>query len=137
MSLVFLLIGVVVVVAAFRNSQTALFTAVGTDVPEFVIWGAALLAIGALGYVPGLKTVSKWLLGLVVLVLVVNNYQAISSGFTSAWKNPPPSSGTSPTQSGNSGTSPAPTTSPDPLGLNSILGPVPNFTGDSHFQFGG
>lgn len=79
-----LIIGVVLIVAAIRNSQAALFSALATDVPEYVIWAAAIVAVGAIGYVPGLKPVSRGLLALVILVVILNNYKAILAGFESA-----------------------------------------------------
>lgn len=93
MILIALVIGIVLVVAALRNTQGALFGALGTDVPGFVVWGAALFAIGALGYVPGLKPVSRGLLALVIIVIVMNNYQAVLAGFTAASQPQAPSSG--------------------------------------------
>lgn len=89
MPIVALLIGVILVVAAVRNSQDALFSALATDAPKFVVWAAAIFAVGAIGFIPGLRPVSRLLLALVVVVLVVNNYQAIVNGFTNAWQNPP------------------------------------------------
>lgn len=83
MILVALMIGVILIVAALRNSQGALFSALSTDVPEYVIWAAAILAIGAIGFIPGLKPVSRGLLALIVVVIVLNNYQAILAGFKS------------------------------------------------------
>jgi hypothetical protein len=80
MIIVALLIGVVLVIAAIRGSQSTLFSALATDVPAFVVWAAAIFAVGAIGFVPGLKTPSRLLLGLVIIVLIVNNYQAILAG---------------------------------------------------------
>lgn len=81
MILVALIIGVILVVAAIRNSQGALFNALGQDVPGFVVWAAALFAVGAVGFIPGLKPVSRGLMALVLIVIVLNNYQAILNGF--------------------------------------------------------
>lgn len=92
MILVALFIGVILIVAAIRNSQGALFTALSTDVPGFVVWAAAIFAIGAVGFIPGLKAPSRGLLALVLLVLILKNYQGIVSGFQSAWTNPPQAS---------------------------------------------
>jgi Flp pilus assembly pilin Flp len=89
MGLIALFLGIILIVAAVRNSQGALFSALGTDVPKFVIWGAAIIAVGMIGAIPGLKTPSRLLLGLVVTVLIVNNYQKLISGFQSAWQSPP------------------------------------------------
>lgn len=79
-----LVIGVVIIVAAIRNSQGALFTAIKTDVPDFVVWAAAIIAIGAIGYVPGLKPVSRGLLALIIIVLILRNYSNIIAGFKAA-----------------------------------------------------
>lgn len=89
MLLVALFIGAILIVSAIRNSQGALFTALYEDVPGFVTWAAAILAIGAVGFVPGLKPISRGLLALIIVVLVLRNYQGIIGGFQSAWKNPP------------------------------------------------
>lgn len=89
MALVAILIGAVLIVAAIRNSHAALFSALGQDVPAYVIWAAAIVAIGVLGWVPGLSPLSRGLLALVILVLVLNNYQQILSGFQNAWQHPP------------------------------------------------
>jgi hypothetical protein len=84
MILIALFIGAILVVAAVRNSQGALFTALATDVPAFVVWGAALLAIGAIGFVPALKPVSRGLLALVLTVLILANWSAIQAGILAA-----------------------------------------------------
>lgn len=81
MILVVLAIGIVILVASLRGTYSALFTAIGTDVPGFVVWAAAIVALGALGFIPGLKPVSRGLLALVVVVLVFQNYQNIIAGF--------------------------------------------------------
>ncbi len=81
MSLVALIVGVVLIVSAIRNSQGALFTALGTDVPAFVVWGAAILALGMIGFIPGLKPISRGLLALVFVVIFVRNYAGIIAGF--------------------------------------------------------
>lgn len=114
MALIALLIGIVLIVAAVRNSQSDLFNALGTDVPKFAVWAGAIVAIGALGYVPGLKPSSRLLLGLIILVIVTNNYQNIIQGFTGAVQNAEltpvnpmasSTSGTTPLSSAPSGTS--------------------------------
>ena len=85
MSLVALIVGVVLIVSAIRNSQGALFTALGTDVPAFVVWGAAILALGMIGFIPGLKPISRGLLALVFVVIVVRNYAGIIAGFKAVY----------------------------------------------------
>lgn len=88
----------ILIVAAVRNSQGALFKAIGQDAPAFIVWAAAILAIGAVGFVPGLKPVSRLLIALVIVVLFVNNYKQAISGFQNAWTQP---GNTSSGQSGN------------------------------------
>jgi hypothetical protein len=81
-----LLIGAVLIVAAIRNSHAALLTALRTDVPGFAVWAAAIIALSAIGFVPSLKPVSRALLALVLVVIILRNYQTILSGFQSAWQ---------------------------------------------------
>lgn len=88
MILVLLAIGAILIVAAFRNSQGSLFTALYEDVPAFMTWAAAIFAIGAVGFIPGLKPVSRGILALVLVVIVLRNYQNIIAGFDSSWSKP-------------------------------------------------
>lgn len=81
MILVVLTIGIIILVASLRGTHAALFAAIGTDVPGFVVWAAAIVALGAIGFIPGLKPISRGLLALVVVVLVFQNYQPILQGF--------------------------------------------------------
>ena len=81
MILVALVIGAVLIAAAIRGTQGQLFAALGEDLPPFVVWAAALVAVGAIGFIPGIRTPARLLLGLVIAVLILNNYQAILSGF--------------------------------------------------------
>lgn len=84
MSAILLLIGAILAASAFRNTQGDLATALETDVPKFFHWAAAIGAIGAIGWIPGMKPISRWLLALVLVVIVLNNYTQIFSGFTTA-----------------------------------------------------
>jgi hypothetical protein len=85
MAFIALIIGVILVVAAIRGSQTSLFTALKTDVPGFAIWAAAIIAVAAIGFVPGLKPISRGLLALVITVILLENAQKIVAGFQSVW----------------------------------------------------
>lgn len=80
MTLVVLAIGVVILVASLRGTHANLFKAIGTDVPGFVVWAAAIVALGTLGFIPALKPVSRGLLALVIVVLVFQNYGPILTG---------------------------------------------------------
>lgn len=118
MPLIALILGIILIVAAVRNSQGALYSALEQDVPKFVIWGAAIIAVGAIGAIPGLKTVSRWLLALVVIVLIVNNYQKLVTGFQNAWQKSP-SNDHQPgnTSSGANGNSAATGNASNPFGI--------------------
>lgn len=107
MSLIALFIGIILIVSAVRNSQGALFAALEADVPKFVVWAAAILAVGAIGAVPGLKPVSRWLLALVIIVIIVNNYKQLVTGFQDAWQNSAKSNVPATTSSGTNGNSAA------------------------------
>jgi len=80
MLLAVLLVGVVLIVVAVKGSQDTLFAALKEDVPHFGVWAAAILALGAIGFVPGLKPISRGLLALVIVVIIINNYQQILAG---------------------------------------------------------
>lgn len=81
MAFLVILIGALLIVAAIRNTQGDLFSALGADIPAFGVWAAAILALALIGFVPGLKPISRGLLALVLLVIVLRNYQGIISGF--------------------------------------------------------
>jgi hypothetical protein len=104
MPFVALIIGAIIVVVAFNNSASGLATELETDIPGFFKWGAAIAAILALGYIPGVRTPSRWLLGLVLIVILLKNYQQIFSGLTTF-----ASSGASATASGASSVAANPT----------------------------
>lgn len=104
MILIALLIGVLLMVAAIRGTQGSLFSALAADTPPFVIWAAAIFALGVIGYIPGLKPISRALIALVLVVIVLKNWKQILSGFQSFWQNPTSASGSSsaPTPGGGS-----------------------------------
>lgn len=129
MGIIALAIGIILIVSSVRNSQGALFTALETDTPKFVVWAAAILAVGAIGVIPGLKPVSRWLLALVIVVIVVNNYQKLVTGFNNAVKQSP--TGDTPpgnTSSGASGTVAASGNATVPATMQSIEEGIANGT---------
>jgi hypothetical protein len=83
MPFVALLIGVIIVVVAFHNTFGQLATELESDIPGYFKWGIAIIAIVALGYVPAMRSPSRWLLGLVLFVILLKNYTQIYAGFTS------------------------------------------------------
>lgn len=82
MGIVILIIGAVIIAAAIRDTHEKLFGALAEDMPAFMVWGAAVFAVGAIGWVPGMNPVSRGLLALIVVVLVLTNYRAIIEGFS-------------------------------------------------------
>ena len=104
MLLVAIIVGAILIVAAIRNSQQTLFSALGQDVPAFIVWGAAILAVGVIGYVRPLKGASDAMLVLIVTVLILNNYENMLKGFGALSQ---PSGGVTPTASTSEGNTPA------------------------------
>lgn len=77
-----LIIGAVLIVAAFNNTQADLATALKTDLAGFFAWAAAITIILGIGFIPGLKNPSRYLLGLVVTVIVLTNYKSMLAGLS-------------------------------------------------------
>ena len=98
MGIVILIIGVVVIVAAIRDTHEKLFGALAEDLPAFMVWAAAVFALGAIGWIPGMNPVSRGLLALVIVVIVLTNYKAIIGGLSQ-----PLGSASEPTSSGHDG----------------------------------
>lgn len=68
--------GIVLVVAGVRGTEGDLFTLLKGDLSgphNFEYWLISILIIGALGYIPDLKTLSRAFLVLVILVLLISN----------------------------------------------------------------
>ena len=83
MPVVALIIGVILVVVAFHNTFGQLASELESDIPGYFKWAIAIVAIVALGYVPALRSPSRWLLGLVLFVILLKNYTQIYAGITS------------------------------------------------------
>jgi hypothetical protein len=123
MPFVVLIVGAILIIAAFNNTYSKLAAELETDVPGFFKWAAAIAAIVALGYVPGLRVPTRWLLALVMLVLLLKNYSQIYAGFTSfAQSNPAPTGAAVPTPTAGFIANPA-TTSPPTVGSGGT-GPI-------------
>lgn len=80
MPLAFLVIGGLLVVVAVRGTYSNLgtllvndFTGQGSNSHGFLVWVAAIAAIGALGWIPGMRTPSRYLLAMVVLAIFLSN----------------------------------------------------------------
>jgi hypothetical protein len=94
MPFLLLLVGAVVIVAAVRETAGTLGADLAQDVPGFAKWALAIGGVGALQWVPGLQTIARSLLGLVILVIVLNNWSAFLSGIKAL--SPAPASVTPP-----------------------------------------
>lgn len=89
MPFVLLAIGAIIVLAAIRNTHGDLGNALATDIPGFFKWALAIVAIGALGWIPGMQKISRMLLALVLVVLLLVNYRRLFAGFAQLASNPP------------------------------------------------
>ena len=81
MPIAILILGAILIITAFNNSFGTLATALETDVPGYFVWAAAIAAICAIGYIPGFRTPSRYLLALVLMVILLTNYSQIFAGF--------------------------------------------------------
>lgn len=83
-------IGLLLIVSAVKNTQHELGQQLQTDMlgqDGFMAWAGAILAIGAIGYVPGLRLTSRYLLALLAVVLIVRNgavFAAAQTAITNA-----------------------------------------------------
>ena len=82
MAFLFLIVGVVLVIAGVKGTQGDLWTQLQKDFSpaaqqqgqhSFLAWFIAILVIGALGYVDELKELSRAFLVLVIVVLLLSN----------------------------------------------------------------
>jgi hypothetical protein len=73
-----LIIGAVLILTAIKGTYSELGTQLRTDFTgsgshSFLIWLAAIGAVGALGYSPVLRTPARMLLALVLLAMIITN----------------------------------------------------------------
>jgi hypothetical protein len=83
MPIAIVVVGVIIAIAAWNNSFPALASELETDIPGYMKWGFAIAVLLALGYIPGMKMPSRWLLALITLVYVATQWSAIQSAFSS------------------------------------------------------
>ena len=80
MPVFFLVIGLLLIVTVVRGTTADFAKRLGQDVSGgYLKWLAAIIVIGALGFVPSLKLPSRYLLALVALVVMLRS----GSGFIS------------------------------------------------------
>lgn len=87
MPFVIVAIGLVLLAAAYQGRQQELFSLIKQDftgTPNFLTWIFVIGAIGALGYIPGLKPVSTAFLVLVIIVLFLSNGGFFQQFFSTA-----------------------------------------------------
>jgi branched-subunit amino acid permease len=71
-----LTIGLILLVVSVRGTQNDLFDLLKSDVTgpnNYLYWVLAILAVGAVGYIPRLKPVSNAFLVLIVAVIFLRN----------------------------------------------------------------
>lgn len=86
MAFALLIIGIVLVTAAIRDTQDELIGLLGADFTgagNFIYWVAALVIVGSVGYVERLKPISDGLLVLIILALFLSkgNPKGAGGGF--------------------------------------------------------
>lgn len=91
MPFVLLFLGILFFVVSIQGTQTNLFTLLKSEFVgsnSFVVWAAALIVIGLLGYIKPIKPISHAFMVLIVLVLVLANGQKFVGNFNSAIRAP-------------------------------------------------
>jgi hypothetical protein len=81
-----LVIGLVLISTSLRGTQHELGQQLQRDMigPQgFVTWALAVLGIGMLGYLPGMKQTSRYLLLLVLVVILLRNGSVFQTAVTS------------------------------------------------------
>jgi hypothetical protein len=92
MPLFLIFVGIAMMLLAWQNNQLVFVQQVGQDFSEgFFPWFGAVLALGALGYVPDLKGFTRGILGLVLLVFVLANGKGLFSQLESVIQGGTPS----------------------------------------------
>lgn len=79
-------IGLILFMAAYQNNVAAFGSQLSADISGssgFMVWFVALFIIGALGYVPFLRGVSRWFLVLILVVIFLGN-KGFFQNFTAA-----------------------------------------------------
>lgn len=89
MPFVFLIIGIVLVIAGVRDKSADLYTLIKGDFTganNYLYWMVSILIIGAIGYIEVLKPVSRAFMVLVIIVLFISaNKQGV--GFFKQFQN--------------------------------------------------
>lgn len=78
--------GLLLTIAGAKNNQGQLFTLLEGDftgTKSFLFWGASVVGIGAVGYVPKLRPLSNVFLALLIVVFILAQYKDGNNIFTS------------------------------------------------------
>ena len=81
-----LAIGILLVIAAYNNTQTVLARQLKKDFSGstgFIYWIAAIMIVGVIGYIKPMQTVSRAMLAL-ILVVIFLTHSGVFSQFNSA-----------------------------------------------------
>lgn len=142
MPLAVFIVGLLVTVSALKGTEAELASKLEGDLtgPDgFIVWLGALATLGAVGYIPGLQQVTRWMIALVFVVIVLSNQGfadnlfAAFSGADQAGAAPPiapapagpvPTTAT-PTSSGGSGSSGG----GSGINIGGIIGGIASFVG--------
>lgn len=109
-------IGMVLIITGLRNTYAQLGTTLYGDLIPFSKFALAIVAVGALGYIPELRRFSHWFLALIIIAMVLANkgfFQRFSQALALGPQAPP--------QNASSGTgAPANATADQLTGANMI-----------------
>ena len=120
MPLLLIIVGAVLLVTAIRGTTGSLATHLAQDFSgQFLVWLLAIVLIGAIGYAPPLKQISRLLLALVAVVIVLKDGSGFISQFVQQLES-----------------APAPT-APAPAGGNAQLPDIPVKDSGSSSSSGG
>lgn len=126
-----LIIGLLLVAVALKGTQHELAQLLQSDLigaNGFIVWIFAIVALGAIGYIPGLETTSNYLLILLMVVVVLRNggvwsqFQAALTQVSSAGPAPSikPTENSSSSSSGSSSSSSSGSSSSDSGGDDTL-----------------
>lgn len=131
MAFALIFIGILLFVSAYNNNVAAFANQLKSDVvgsKGFIVWVTALFIVGAVGYIPALKNVSRALLVLIIVVLFLAN-KGVFTQFTAAITG----TGEQPTDNGSTPSTPSTTSTPSTgtAGTATDTAPQPATSGTS------
>lgn len=91
MPFVFIVVGIGLVVVAVRGTQATAFSLLQSEFSgpnSFIKWALAIFILGAIGYIPTVRPVTRALLALVLLVIFLKNGKGLFAQFNAQIANP-------------------------------------------------